>query len=499
MKNFFIRCIDSIKNVFGFKGKRSENINAGKTGRLSKNWRPKNRPFNLDIRGKENTILGRSRFLEFNSTQLNSMLNAIDRNVPRTGILMQSKIKNSKGELSSRFNNLIEKHWKCWTRKEFCDVREQSSFNSFQNLIMRRVFVDGGCFVKYIYDMSSKYPLKLQLLEIDLLDITRNDVLPNGHQIVAGIEINSYRKVVAYWMADTPRSPYHDYSLGYPTSKRIPVSEIKLIFRPFRIEQLHPLPVISTIILKLNDLLEIDENELTKEKLQTALSAIIIKNDAYAIGLDSSENTDSDGDTEELFKAGGVAYLEPGEDIKTLESGKKESGYKTFNKVQERNASKAVGLSAEQTTGDLSEVNYSSARTGGIEDEKFFKLWQIFLVEEFCQTIAEKFVDMLYLMGILITNDFISFPYKYYEFLWLTPGNEWIDPLKQAQSDTLLISRGLKSRRRYFASLGTDYDEEMDNIQAETEDLKKRKLDFMLNNDKEGDNIERTTEDASPG
>jgi lambda family phage portal protein len=477
----------ALKNIF----KRSDNINSGKTGRTQKNWRPTSKPFNLEIKGKESLILARAKFLEFNSTQLNSMLKSLERNVTRTGIKPQAKIKNARKELNVSLNDLIEEHWDIWTRKEFCDIQALRDFYRMQKLIYRRFFVDGGIFVKFVNDKESKYRLKLQLLELELLDTAKNEVLENGNQIVSGVEINGYRKPVAFWICETPKSPFHSYLNGSNNSKRISTDEIMLIYDPFRVEQLHPLSCISSVITKLNDLLDIDENELTKEKLQTALSAIIIKNDAYAISVDSTEETDADGDIEEIWKSGGVAYLEPGEDIKTLESNKNTSGYQTFQKIQARDASKAVGLSAEQVTGDLSEVNYSSARTGSIEDEKFFKMQQQFMIDVFCQPVYEKFIDALYLTGILNAVDFTKNPYKYYKALWLTPGNDWIDPLKQANAEVTLIKNGLKTRRQYFGERGLDFDEQMDNYKSEVELLKQNDLDFLITDEKEQNNAEQ--------
>jgi lambda family phage portal protein len=496
IKNEVNRIYDISKSALNKIFKRNGNINSGKTGRTQKNWRPTSKPFNLEIKGKESLILARSKFLEFNSTQLNSMLKSLSRNVTRTGIKPQAKIKNSRKELNVSLNDLIEEHWGIWTRKEFCDVQGLRDFYRMQKLIYRRYFVDGGIFVKFINDRNSKYRLKLQLLELELLDINKNEVLENGNQIVSGVEINNFRKPVAFWLCEVPKSPLHSYSNQSNNSKRISTEEIMLIYDPFRVEQLHPLSCISPIITKLNDLLDIDENELTKEKLQTALSAIIIKNDAYAIGVDSNEETDSDGDIEEIWKSGGVAYLEPGEDIKTLESNKNTSGYQTFQKIQARDASKAVGLSAEQVTGDLSEVNYSSARTGSIEDEKFFKMEQQFMIDIFCQPVYEKFIDTLYLVGILNAVDFTKNPYKYYKALWLTPGNDWIDPLKQANAEVTLIKSGLKTRRQYYGERGLDFDEQMDNYKSEIELLKSSDLEFLISDksdksDKEVNNAEQ--------
>lgn len=466
---------------FGFR----RGYDAGKTGRLSKYNIKGNVPFHEEIKGDFKTILGRARDLELNSSQVNAILNTIKRNVIRSGIQFQAKIKTSRRTLNESLNREIEGNFKNWCRKENCDVTGKLSFYDMQDLVARRIEIDGGLFIKKIWNPALRFPLQLQFLEIDLLDIYRSETLNNGNNIICGVEINNYRKPVAYYLNPEPTKPYDNYYAGYRTSVRIPTDEIIFIYDIIRIEQLHGISKLAVILPKLKDIMDIEENELAKEKIQTSYSAIITKTEftSLAEGM-SNEETNSEGQVEDLHEPGGVAYLAVGEDIKFPEK-PKDSAYEKFIKVNTRSFAKADGWSAEQISGDLSEANYSSARAGGIEDEKNAEIWQKKIIDKFCQPIAEAFVDMLILTQKITAIDYFNNPYKYYDFLWLKPGTKWIDPKKEAEANDLLIRRGLLSRQDYYASLGKDFETEMEQIKFEKELLIKYGLEEMtIDNEK---------------
>jgi len=472
-------------NNFSYGFKRG--YDAGKTGRLSKYNVQTTKPFAEEIKGDFKTILARARDLELNSSQVNSILNAINRNVIRNGIKFQSKIKTSRRNLNEKLNRDIEENFKYWCRKENCDITGKMSFYDMQSMTARRLEIDGGLFIKSIWNPALRYPLQLQLLEIDLLDIYKNEVLNNGNSIICGVEITPFRKPVAYWLNPEPNKPYDNYS-QMTVSVRIPASEIIFIYDIIRIEQLHGISNLAKILPKLRDIMDIEENELVKEKIQTSYSAIITKNEFGSLTESfANEETNADGQIEDMHEAGGVVYLEQGEDVKFPEKPKGESGYESFMRVNIRNFAKADGWSSEQISGDLSQANYSSARTGSIEDEKNAEIWQKKIIDKFCQPIAEWFVDMLILTRKVTAIDYYNNPYKYYEFLWLKPGTKWIDPKKEAEANWLLIAKGLLSRQDYYASLGKDFETEMEQIKFEKELMKKYGLSEMAVDDTEQD------------
>ena len=59
---------------------------------------------------------------------------------------------------------------------------------------------DGEVFIKKLSGKRYKDNFSLQLIEADMVDEKKNEVLQNGNQIRMGVELDQYHKPVAYWI-----------------------------------------------------------------------------------------------------------------------------------------------------------------------------------------------------------------------------------------------------------------------------------------------------------
>lgn len=81
----------------------------------------------------------------------------------------------------------LAKRWREWV--PHADYDGLLDFYGLQYKAERTRDVDGAVLIrKHIQRMGSTVPLKLQLLEIDFLDVERNGVLAGGREIIRGIE-----------------------------------------------------------------------------------------------------------------------------------------------------------------------------------------------------------------------------------------------------------------------------------------------------------------------
>ncbi|GHU14651.1 hypothetical protein FACS189449_11640 [Alphaproteobacteria bacterium] len=100
-------------------------------------------------------------------------------------------------------------------------------FYGFQSLVLRSVIECGECFVRLKIDKkNATVPLKLQVLESEHLDSSKDQALPNGNIIRSGIEFDKTGKRVAYYLYS--EHPGDNRLMG-PAS-RWPASEILHIF-----------------------------------------------------------------------------------------------------------------------------------------------------------------------------------------------------------------------------------------------------------------------------
>jgi lambda family phage portal protein len=221
----------------------------------------------------------------------------------------QSKSKDA------AFRRKIQELWLHWTDE--ADAAGLCVFYGLQALVFRSVIECGECFVRMKIDKkNATVPLKLQVLESEYLDSSKDQMLANGNVIRSGIEFDKTGKRVTYYLY---KEHPGDSSFASLESVRIPAGEILHIYKPLRPGQIRGEPWLSNVLLKLH---ELDQYEGKKTAAMFAGFVTRLDPDSEMFGEREANN-------------GGTAFtgLEPG----------------------------------TMLTGDLSSVNYSSIRAGLVE------------------------------------------------------------------------------------------------------------------------------------
>jgi capsid protein len=101
---------------------------------------------------------------------------------------------------------------------------------------------------------------------------------------------------------------------------------------------------------------------------------------------------------------------------------------------------------------DLSEVNFSSARTAIIAFRRRVEQWQDSFAFQMLRPVYRRWLTIEILSGRLaVPLDASTMRHK-----WIAPKSQWLDPLKDAQAEALAINTGLTSRREAVAARGID-------------------------------------------
>jgi capsid protein len=87
--------------------------------------------------------------------------------------------------------------------------------------------------------------------------------------------------------------------------------------------------------------------------------------------------------------------------------------------------------------------------------------WQMF-IPMFCMPVWRQFIDRAYIAGLISKID--------YTVNWTAPKFEMIDPLKDAQADTMMMRNGTLTLREAIANRGFDPDKQIEEI-ARTNEL----------------------------
>ncbi|MBR1734697.1 MAG: phage portal protein [Alphaproteobacteria bacterium] len=433
-------------------------------GRRVANWYPSNSSINSLLASNLETLRARSRDKVRKNPYALNAIEAIVSNCIGTGIKPQSKAKNAE------FRKKIQELWLKWTDE--ADAAETCDFYGLQALVLRSVIESGECFVRIKVDKNNALvPLRLQVLEADHLDASKDYPLQNGNVVKTGIEFDKKGRRVAYYLYKEHPGDSQSVNLD---SVRIPAHEILHIYRPLRPGQIRGEPWLSNVLLKLHELDQYEDAELVRKKTAAMFAAFVTRLDPETPMFGKQEDVGG-GVVASDLEPGTMQFLDPGEDIKFSSPADVGGTYEAFIKQQLRAISVGLGITYEQLTGDLSGVNYSSIRAGLLEfRRRCTALQHNLMVYQFCRPIWNKFIELAVLNGALDIPQDPTFPLV----KWIPQGFSWVDPLKEQTAQMNAVRIGFKSRAEVVSELGYDVEEIDAEIASDNARAKKMGLDF---------------------
>lgn len=431
----------------------SRSYEAAKTNRRTRNWLAPATSANAEIGPALNTLRQRSRDLVRNNPWASKAVRVITAATVGTGILCQPRTGNK------TLNKKLAKAWADW--RPIANIEGAPGLEGLQALAMRTIVESGEVLVRRIKLTSAEagdgVPLRIQLLEPDHIDSSRNQVQPNGNHVLFGIERDPQGRRVAYWLWN--QHPGDPATLAQPlTSARHDAADIIHCFDRQRIGQLRGVPWLAPVTLDLQGLGELNESELVRRQVEASMAAFVTQADDGDRNPITTTETDEDGKRISTFGPGMVAYLKPGEDIK-FNSPSAGGGFAEATRQWLRAIAAGTGVTYEALTGDLSQVNYSSLRAGRLEFQRSIEAfqWQE-LVPNLCQGIYAWFVD-----AALLTQPGTR---PVYGADWTCPRFDAVDPAKDYAALVLAIRAGLISWDEAVAMMGYDPDEQIARIAA---------------------------------
>jgi len=210
---------------------------------------------------------------------------------------------------------------------------------------------------------------------------------------------------------------------------------------------------------RVRDINEFIEAVSVKERILACLSVFIKKSEpTNPLGRNANVKMDQKtGYTTRTISPGMIQELQPGDDVQAVIPSGQASNAKDFISIQQRLAGSGQGLSYESVSRDMSQVNYSSARQGLLEDQRTYMMWQQFLIEHFCREVYTEFVISAVLNGQLNIPDFWQNKRRYLKHVWIAPGWGWIDPLKEVNANKIALNTGQDTLARICAERGEDW------------------------------------------
>lgn len=460
---------------------------AGKRGydaavydRLTMDWSAPLSTGDAEIRTRIRTIRGRARELERNEPYTIRYLSSLENNIyDHHGITLQSKAADIAGrdpltksviwKPDNPDADAIQAAWKEWCKNPF--VTGDMTFNEGGRLTLRTMARDGDPLVRFIVDPSmNDFGFGLQLLEPDMIDDYRNEMVPAGpdgsaqRQIRMGVEVNPYMRAVAYWiLKEHPGDQMWWNSDGYYSNPHDADEFIHLFLRK-RMTQVRDVSWLVPIMRDLKMLDGYDEAAIVAARTGAAKMGFFVQKAADGQPYDGAQDTDGNLITD--AEPGALEQLPYGMEFQQFNPDYPHANYDAFVKSRVRRIGAGLNMSYYTLGNDLTEVNFSSIRAGILDDREQYKKLQTWWIDRFQTPIFLQWLKYALLTGSIKDKlSGLALPFSKIDKFSLHEFRPrrwpWVDPLKDVQADALAVNNRFTSRGRVVAENSQDDFEEI--------------------------------------
>jgi lambda family phage portal protein len=467
-------------------------FSAGNVNRLTSSWLTQDIALNTLLESQLAIIRARSRKLGRDTATGKRFLSLVKNNiVGPDGFQLQSRCgdyRNGKWVLDDLANQVIEQHFKIWCRAEHCDITGQSSFPETTRMLTEGLARDGEFLVREIIGTKdTPYRYQLQVLNVDRLDLNYRGTATNGNTIRMGVERNSAGKPVAYYVLE--RNP--NDALSNNTQAHVRIAATDIIHKFIRVdpEQIRGVPWAHAIMTGQNMLHMFEEAAVTAavvgasnmgfyEPPAPGDAAYVPPNeDAAGYGAEVADDEDASGNLMKDAVGGAFETLPPGWKFSKFDPNYPHAAFDPFVQSRKRDIASGLDVAHHNLSGDMSGVNYSSARIAELQERDCWRAGQQFMINAFVMRVAERWLEFALLGGALTMPNGSSLPAikidKFKAGLGFTArGWDWVDPLKEVTAAKVAIEEGLATRTQVVASKGGDFEENIIELEREMALLK---------------------------
>jgi lambda family phage portal protein len=468
--------LDKLAGLLGYvRPRRNIGFAAAQVGRLTASLAAETDLINNQLRYQLRILRARSRQAAQNNPYARRFAQMVVDNVAGpTPFRLQAKVKFNSGKLDEPANRKIEECWRAWGRPGECELSGRFSWNAIQRLLARTFAVDGEIlFRKHRGADYGSHGFKIQMIDVDRLDDLKNERLAGGGAIHMGVEIDANQKPVAYHILK--RKPASWLSGGYPREhERVPAEDIVHLFIPEYAEQVRGVPWMYAALLNLVHIGAFEEAAVIAARVGAAQMGVWQAPD----GGESipHDGKDAKGNPQINMEPGTFAFAPPGYQLASWNPKYPDAAIEPFLRACLRGVAVGVNVANHNLTGDMTGVNYSSARIAELDERDHWMTLQNFTAEHLHDPLYWDWLKVQVLLQTL-TFDPLRLE-KYREVYWQGRRWAWVDPQKEVEANIRANEHKLKSRTRIIAEGGDDIEDVLEEIAAEEQLAKDKKVDL---------------------
>ncbi len=451
-------------------GPQRRRFDAAVVNRLTESWLATQNTIDQELRGDLDRLRRRSRDLAKNNEYMAKFLRMVRNNVVGQQMVLQSRPMDGQ-QIDRLAAAAVEAHFARWCRPRECDAAGRQGFWSLMRAVATDLPRDGELLIR-LRPGRGTYGLQLQVLDAERIDTQYNvDRSAGGNAIVMGVEVNEDHRPVAYHLRR--RAPGQSgFQAGAVERERVPAEQIIHAFLPLEPEQTRGVPWAHAAMRRLNDLGGYREAAVIAARIGASKMGFFTTPEPDQM----AQGTGADGVPYTNAEPGQFGTLPPGVGFQQFDPAYPHEQFDAFTKATLRGIASGLGVSYNSLANDLEGVNFSSIRSGVLEERDEWMVLQDWFIEQVLDPIFEQWLRLGLAAGAITQisrNGESALPMakraKFEQHLWMPRRWGWVDPLKDVQAAVLAIENHLGTVTDYNARNGVDIEDVLATKQREKE------------------------------
>lgn len=443
---------------------------------------------NSDLKSDMATMRSRARDMAQNEPMARKYLRLLAANVIGSrGIVLQSliftdrRLPNGEMEPDKAAREAVEAAWKKFNQVGFMDATGMQSGKAFCATVLKTCARDGFAILQEDTRADNEFGYALTHLDGTRLATDLNkDTDQKGNTVIMGVEVDTKGRRIAYHFY---KNPFGSDKAARSETQRIAADKIIYLADFDFPEQIHGYSWLHAAMTRMRTLKKYQEAALTASAVG-ALKMGFYTQDPD-VGLDGNPSIADSEDPQGPIQNAEAAHfelLEPGMDFKAFDPDYPHQMHESFVKTSKRDISSGLDVSYHSLANDLEGVNFSSIRSGTLEEREQYKMVQEWFIDHLMERMFDKFIRIALLKGaIKHPGTGTALPAakadKFANHKFIGRRWDWVDPLKDEQANETALKNALDSPYRILTQKGLDPDEVLDDLRRFQEAAKAKGID----------------------
>ena len=335
---------------------------------------------------------------------------------------------------------------------KYADNPEAFSMNgkmdlaAFQRLVER---IDGEAFI-ICHDVNGT--VKFELIDTMRIPTTGNRIFDDGSYVSNGIHFDRYGKVIEYYVTRLNPSTYTYQTGDYEV---IPASNILHLMIQDYPNQERGIPDIIAGTTLLKDLEAFIKAAIISKKLSASAMAFITNSAGSDEDIDFMKGYEPDYYENDSLQSGALVELQPGQNVTSVNPNGATDGITEFVDTQMQQIAMSLGITEQSLSGSTANASFSAAKLTDRLQRQTFKTRTNALT-----TFVLKPIYARWLKAEMLRNQSLNLKFSDFDKLvkakYISEFVESLDPLKDVQTQVLMIDNKIKSRSMVVSEFGYD-------------------------------------------